>query len=109
MLRTLFGILCLVGSLVMTPVQADNTTALCANMSNMAEDIMTFRQQGKSMQIQMEAADKVYGDSAAHNLVRNLIRIAYQEPLWRTQSSKLTAVQEFRDQMTFACYEKFSD
>lgn len=76
---------------------------LCVSSGELAATIMENRQSGIVMSRMMDIADNV-AVPAVGALTRELVLQAYSVPQYSSQSYRINAVAEFRNQVEYACY-----
>lgn len=86
------------------PVTADT---ICPRLGETGQLVMENRQDGVAMSEQMGALEGE--QNALANVIRGIIRAAYEEPRWNTEENQRRAVEEFRNEIESNCYEAFAD
>lgn len=84
----------------MTPVAA-NASELCPTIGELAFNIMKARQIGMSKSEIMTAVVR----GAASDITISLIELAYTIPVYPSVSMKSSAIQNFKNQAEYICYE----
>lgn len=87
-------------SLQAEPAGEEQLMRLCELQGQLAESIMTNRQNGASAVEMMRIA----GD---HRMSRVITAMAYDEPLWVHEDHKRDAVAIFRDEVYMSCYREY--
>lgn len=89
------------------PALAEATKAeICKTVGDMAENVMTQRQDGAKMSDML----RIYGEElaavpAAVEHISKLTFLAFEEPLFSGDAAKREAVIEFRNQAELGCYK----
>jgi hypothetical protein len=89
------------------PVLAEATKAeICEVVGDMAESVMTQRQDGSKMSDML----RIYGEElaevpAAVDHITRLTLLAFEQPLFSSDDGKRTAVVEFRNQAELDCFK----
>lgn len=81
---------------------AQNTAENCAQFGQLAESIMTARQNNVPMSRLMEIANDASPDGAA--MMRAIVVYAYQQPIFLTDDFRREAIATFRNEAELACY-----
>jgi hypothetical protein len=82
---------------LLIPLSA-SASPLCDSLSTIAGTIMTGRQNGQTMQAQMNLVEPT-----GMNYVEGLVVRAYSEPRYETDSVKKNAINDFKDQVYLEC------
>ena len=80
---------------------APTLSAPCSQIGEVAESIMTSRQNEMPISELMELADKLKTPS-----LKPLIIEAYKSPAYRAAGNKKNAIKKFRNQFELACYKE---
>lgn len=87
----------LLSLLAVSPIAKSADVELCEQIQELAEVIMTARQDGAKLNDMMAASD----NRLAHEIVID----AYKEARYNTPQFKLKAVNEFSNKWVLGCYE----
>ena len=85
----------------MPPETSDEETDFCKALGDLAETIMTARQEGASLSDMMGRIK----DSEIADIQRKIILAAYEEPRWATEETKKEAIEDFRNEIELECYK----
>tara|TARA_Y100000768_G_C23933923_1_gene661608 strand:+ start:464 stop:784 length:321 start_codon:yes stop_codon:yes gene_type:complete len=80
---------------------------LCSSFRDMAETIMTNRQNNLSMSGMMEIA--MEQDDSVKDIAMTIIVEAFEQPAYSSESNKQNAVAEFSNNVYLECYKAFKD
>lgn len=86
-----------------TPLAANEET--CRLLGDLAEKVMTLRQQDQPMSSVMSDLVQPIADPAARKMTRDIVIAAYKQPSWRTAEVRAQALAEFRNAIELECYE----
>lgn len=107
--RDSIAIFCAALILLASPSPSLANDQICGKLGDLAEKVMTLRQQDKPMSLVMsEVAGKVTNE-AMNKVVRTMIVEAYKKPSWGTAENKTRASAEFRNDNEVLCFEAFAD
>ena len=82
-------------ALVANPLTAE--TDLCKSLGDLAETVMSLRQQGTEMSSMMAISEEPF--------VREMILIAYDQPRFSSAEYQERATRDFRNEVEAGCYE----
>lgn len=91
-------ILAAIVALVITPAQAD----LCGNIEQLAQTIMTKRQEGAALGEMLDVANKA-DDADVSELARGITMMAFEEPAYRTPEVKARTIVQFGNKLRLQC------
>lgn len=91
------------------PAPATANDQICKMLGDLADKVMTLRQQDKAMSTVMTEVAGPVTDASMNKVVRSMIVEAYKQPSWRTSENKLQASAEFRNKNEVMCFEAFAD
>ena len=87
--------------IALSPMAAQAQQATCADWGSLAETIMEQRQKGAAMSGLMSLVDGMDGA----DMVRAIIRDAYNRPRYMTREMQLMEIQDFRNAVEAVCYQ----
>lgn len=79
--------------------EAELQTELCTALSELAETIMTKRQEGFAMTTVMAAME-------GHPVATGMVVMAYEEPRFYTPQMVAAAIEDFRDVAAVSCFRE---
>ena len=85
------------------PATSQETEDVCAVMGDIAQNIMTARQNERPMSDVMQVM-KHDTEPAVHPVIRALIIDAYRQPGYSTEENQKNAIDSFRNAAELACY-----
>lgn len=88
----------LILALLATPVLADDSLEICAEIGKLSETIMEKRQAGVSMAEMMAVAK-----GEAKELAQTLVIDAYDQPRYQTPDVQRRTIGDFRDKWYLVC------
>ncbi len=74
---------------------------VCNDYADVGRTVMQNRQEGKSMQVQMMAAQKM--DPGLRDSIGSIIEMAYEEPRYTTPQAQQLAIDEFTNERYAEC------
>lgn len=91
-----------IAALALTPTVANAMPAeLCPSIGELAETIMKSRQSGIPKTVVMSAVSP----GLAHDLAVSIINVAYAVPIYPIDRMRNTAIENFRMQTEYMCYQ----
>jgi len=82
------------------PFAASSQDLTCADFGDMAENIMTARQNGVPLSQLMDAL----GELRSFELFEKLVMLAYQEPRYSTKAVQNSTIEDYRNLWELGCY-----
>lgn len=84
---------------------SESEMTYCKEVEKISGTVMRNRQYGVTMANQMDIAYNSKSDDAK-TLLMTLIELAYDEPMWSSESNKDKAVVQFRNDLFKACLKE---
>ena len=82
---------------------AESTFETCDLIEEMAESVMTTRQNGGTMRGFLKIAEGI-DDIKVKNLTIRIIENAFEKTRWNTESSKTREIEDFKEYWYKSCY-----
>ncbi|KZZ10099.1 hypothetical protein A3758_29645 [Oleiphilus sp. HI0118] len=111
LMKKIVSAIALLSALNATTSHAESEAQIenCRSISQVAEVIMTARQQDmplpEVMRLVVDVEAETETDENVKNVVKELVKTAYKAPIGPTEESQKQYIAEFRNQIFLNCYE----